>query len=80
MPWTNDDLIAIDRAVVSGATTVHYRDRSVTYRSLDELLRIRALIAGEVNPPAGCSGNGSSAYPVFHNGLTSRGRGGCGCN
>ena len=48
MAWTNDDLTAIETAIKSGQLTVSYRDRSVTYRSLDDLLKIRALIRSDL--------------------------------
>lgn len=42
--WTAADLVAIDKSLKSGALSVRYQDRTVTYRSLDELLRIRSII------------------------------------
>ena len=53
MAWTQSDLDAIDRAIASGELTVHFADRSVTYRSLDELLKIRALIKDDLQSQAG---------------------------
>lgn len=46
MAFTQDQLDAIEAAIAEGTLTVKYADKEVTYRSLDELLRIRALIVG----------------------------------
>lgn len=46
--FTADDLANIDRAISSGELEVQYRDRRVTYRSVDELKKARALILGEL--------------------------------
>lgn len=48
MSWTQDDLDAIDRAIKSGSTRVRLDGREREYRTLDDLLRIRAIIAGEL--------------------------------
>ena len=42
--WTTEDLAAIESAIAKGVKTVKYTDREVTYRSLDEMLKIRDLI------------------------------------
>ena len=44
MAWTSDDLTALERAIANGTRSVRYKDRSVEYRSLDEMIRIRDLI------------------------------------
>lgn len=46
--YTEEQLASLDRAIAEGALTVRYRDKSVEYRSLNEMLRIRAMIAGEL--------------------------------
>lgn len=48
MAWTQDDIDKLDKAISKGTLTVAYRDRTLTYRSLDEMLRIRTLIKAEV--------------------------------
>lgn len=48
MAFTSDDLDAIETAIKSGQLSVAYRDRNVTYRSLDEMLKIRDMIRDEV--------------------------------
>ena len=42
--FTVKDLEAIEQAITSGTTRVHYQDRDITYQSLTDLLRIKALI------------------------------------
>ena len=42
--WTTDDLAAIEKAIASGALKVEYNDRTVTYRSINELKQARELI------------------------------------
>lgn len=55
MPFTADDLAAIDRAIKSGELRVKFADgREVQYRSMDELLKARALVQGEVGTSTGC--------------------------
>jgi len=44
MPWTQQQLEAIEAAIASGELSVRFGDRTVTYRSMDELLQAHALI------------------------------------
>jgi len=44
MAWTQQQLDAVEAAIASGELTVRFGDRTVTYRSMDELLRARAVI------------------------------------
>lgn len=48
MAWTTDDLDAIKKAIAQGALTVKYADKEVTYRSLNEMLKIKGLIESEL--------------------------------
>jgi hypothetical protein len=50
MAYTQADLTAIDKAIAGGKLTVQHGETSVTYRSMDEMLKIRALIIKDVNP------------------------------
>lgn len=55
MAFTQAQLDAIEEAIVSGTTSVSYEGKSVTYRTLDEMLRVRAIIRtalGLTNPAA----------------------------
>ena len=42
--WGMNQLNAIEEAIASGVTTVSYNGKSVTYRSLDDLMRIRTVL------------------------------------
>lgn len=44
MAWTQAQLDAIEAAIASGELTVRLGDRTVTYRSMEELLQARAVI------------------------------------
>lgn len=49
MAFTSADLAAIDRAISSGASKVRFDSgREMTWRTMDELLRARAFVAGEI--------------------------------
>lgn len=52
MAWTQSQLDALDQAIAEGALTVKYADKQVTYRSLDEMLRIRRLMASALGVSA----------------------------
>lgn len=53
MPFTSADLATIDAAIASGTLEVRFSDgRTVKYRGMDELLRARGFVAGEVAPAA----------------------------
>lgn len=50
MAWTQTDLDRINRAIATGELTVRMADgKLVTYRSIMELERARALIKGELD-------------------------------
>jgi hypothetical protein len=51
MTWSPEDLAALERAIASGARRVRYADREVEYRTLEEMLRVRAEIRGALAPP-----------------------------
>lgn len=42
--FTSTDLVAIDAAIKSGALTVRFQDRTVEYRSIEELSSARSII------------------------------------
>ena len=46
MAFTSSDLDAVDRAIAPGELTARSNDRTVTYRSMDELTAARAAISG----------------------------------
>ncbi len=53
--WTQADLYALDQAIKTGAKEVAYHDKRVIYRTLDEMLKIRGIIIGEINVGLGIS-------------------------
>lgn len=44
MSFSQAQLDALEAGIAAGTTSISYEGRSVTYRSLDEMLRIRAII------------------------------------
>ena len=46
--WTEEDLKILDDAIKKGVKIVKYTDKEVTYRSLDEMLKIRQLICKQL--------------------------------
>lgn len=44
MAIVQQDLDALEEAIVKGVKVVKYVDKEVTYRSLDEMLRVRDII------------------------------------
>jgi len=41
--FSKEDLQALEKAIAQGVLEVKYTDKTITYRSLDEMLRIREL-------------------------------------
>lgn len=50
MAWTQADIDSLKSAIASGALTVRFKDRTVTYRSLAEMREILAMMTAEVRP------------------------------
>lgn len=48
MAYTTTQLQALEDAIALGALSVKYADKTVTYRSLDEMIRIRAAMRTEL--------------------------------
>lgn len=46
MAFTQTQLDAIDAAIASGELTIEYNGERTTYRSIDELMKARAIVAG----------------------------------
>lgn len=58
MTWTAEDLAALDAAIATGARSVRFANGSATdFRTLDEMLRIRALILAALAPSPGLAVN-----------------------
>lgn len=64
MAYTQDDLTAVRAALTKGERTVQFADRSVTYRSVDELLKVEARILAELS-----SGRPKQAFAFASRGL-----------
>jgi hypothetical protein len=64
MSWTTADLTAIERAIASGELSVNFGDRSVTYRSIDDLVRARNIIK-EAITSLGSTATVRSTYASF---------------
>lgn len=66
MAWTTADLDALDEAIATGATEVRFSDgRTVRYRDLSEMMRIRRLMVNELGLPT----KPRRVYPVFDRGF-----------
>lgn len=66
MAFTQADLDTIDRAIKTGTTRVTVEGKTVEYRSLDDLLRLRDTIRRSISPP----GPGTTRHhPIYRKGL-----------
>jgi hypothetical protein len=48
MAWTTRELAALNKSIAAGVTQVRYSDRTIEYRSLEEMLRIRTMMMDEL--------------------------------
>lgn len=48
MAWTTTQLAAIEQAIASGELEVSFDGRTVKYRSMDELCRVRDMIRSDL--------------------------------
>jgi hypothetical protein len=57
MAWTQDDLDKLDAAISSGSglQSMTFGDQSFTFRGLDEMLKLRALMQQALSTQAGNS-------------------------
>jgi len=60
MAYTEADLNAIRLAIAEGALIVQYGDKRIQYRSLEDLLKIEQIVAGQVVTEGGAKGFGRS--------------------
>lgn len=67
MAYTQDQLKALEAAIAEGALVVKYGDKSVEYRSLDDMLRIRDLMRADLG--SAVNSDGGVVYPSFSKGL-----------
>lgn len=66
--FTQAHLDAIDEAIASGALTVKYSDKEVTYGSFDDLMKRRRYIAGQLGLVP-TTGLGNTKFGEFDKGL-----------
>lgn len=52
--FTEENLVALEQAIVEGVKVVEYSDKKVEYRSIDEMMKIRNLMRKEL-----CTGKSS---------------------
>lgn len=48
MAFEQSDLDKLERAIANGMTEVRYSDRTIKYRSLDEMVRARSFMMAEL--------------------------------
>ncbi|MGY3296751.1 hypothetical protein ACVWY1_001172 [Pseudomonas sp. TE6288] len=65
MAYTKADLATVERAIARGEKIVRYSDRTVEYRTVDELIKARDLIQSEL---VKASGPRSRVVRVYHGG------------
>lgn len=68
MPFTTDELAAVEKAIATGATRVKYADKEVEYRSLSELYNLREQIKDELGLN-GTLQNKGRRYASFDKGI-----------
>lgn len=72
MAYTIEQYNALSESIAMGALIVEYSDKKVTYRSLADMLRIQALMAGELGLNANKSGLAANrTYTSFSSGMNS---------
>ncbi len=70
--YTMDQYISLSSALAEGATSVQYGDKRIDYRSVDEMLRILAIMKRQLFP---CSDNNNGVrFVSFSKGTTPRRR------
>lgn len=70
MAFTLNQLSAIDNAIASGQLSVSYDGKQVQYRSMDDLLKARQLVVGELTAagllaPTRLNNRGPASLAVF---------------
>ena len=68
MAYTQEQYDTLKAAIAGGELSVRYADRSVTYRSIDEMIRILKLMEAELLPDAAPAGQSGRRYASFSKG------------
>lgn len=66
MAYTLEQYQTLQAAIAGGELSVRYADRSVTYRSVDEMLKILRLMRDDLGLNADC--NGGRTFTSFSKG------------
>lgn len=66
--FTVTQLEAIESAIASGELTVRYDGKEVTYRSMDDLIKARDVIKGELVAAGTITGTPRRSYAVHSRG------------
>lgn len=69
MAYTQLDLDALNSAIASGHLKVEYDGKKVEFRSLADLIKIRDIIANELNPSGVATAESRQFYPTFSKGI-----------
>ncbi|KSW22772.1 MULTISPECIES: hypothetical protein [unclassified Pseudomonas] len=67
MAYTLEQYEALKAAIAEGALSVRFADRSVTYRSVDEMIRILRLMESDLGLNA--NSNGTRRFASFSKGF-----------
>ena len=62
MSYTQTQLDALDAAMASGALRVTYDGKTTEYRSIDELVRARAIVLKALQPTLGRATHANPTY------------------
>ena len=57
MAWTQDDLDKLDAAIAGGSAlqSIQFADQTFTFRTLDEMLKLRAVMTASLSTASGTS-------------------------
>lgn len=55
MAWTQEDITALETTIASGKRQVQFKDRSVTFQSIGEMLELLRSMRSDVADNAGTS-------------------------
>lgn len=57
MAWTSADVTALERAIAAGqgARSITFADQTITFNTIDEMLKLRAVMLQELNANSGGS-------------------------
>ncbi|WP_043309296.1 phage head-tail joining protein [Pseudomonas sp. ML96] len=68
MAYTLEQYTKLQEAIAGGELSVRYADRSVQYRTLDEMVRLLQLMEADLFPSNGGGSGGRRRYASFSKG------------